>query len=115
MSAQEYILEIVKTIGTFTLGVGGMGLFQQNRKRLENKKLSSEALETMQKAYDKFTEDALKNYQKITLELDDLRKRLFEVTEQLNLEMIKYDKLKQSYDKLKLEFDTYKEKHNNKK
>ena len=85
------------------------------KERLENKKLSSEALETMQKAYDKFTEDALKNYQKITLELDDLRKRLFEVTEQLNLEMIKYDKLKQSYDKLKLEFDTYKEKHNNKK
>ena len=89
-----------------------------NERKIEEKQLSSDALKSMQDAYDKFTEDSLKRYEDLSTEVQDLKKKLIEVTTQLSKEKQNYatlreehDNLKISYNKLKKDFDDYKKKY----
>lgn len=89
--------------------------FERNKRGIEEKQLASDALKTMQDAYDKFTEDALGKYHDLSKEITELKEKLIAVTLHLNEEQKKYnmlrgsyERLKQSYDVLKRNFEEYK-------
>lgn len=117
---KEYILDNLSIIITTLLGGGSAyGWWNERKKRtIEEKQLASDALKTMQDAYDKFTEDAMFKYKDLSEEVAELKKKLVDVTLQLNKEEGKYlvlkesyEKLKSSYENLKREFNNYKKKH----
>ncbi len=118
---KEWLLENIFSIITTVFGGGSFFAYITERKKriIEEKQLASDALKTMQDAYDKFTSDSLKKYEELSVEVTELKKKLNGVTSQLESEKINYstlksahDKLKTAYDKLKAEFDIYKKKHN---
>lgn len=116
---------ILDNLGLIITSLFGGGSFmayvlERKKRNIENKQLASDALKTMQDAYDKFTQDSLQRYNELSSEVSDLKKKLIDVTSQLNDEEGKYlvlknayEKLKSSYDTLKRNFDDYKRKNNN--
>lgn len=117
---QENLLTLIGTIFG-SVGFGGY-IFERNKRKIEEKQASAEALETMQKAYDKFTEDSLKRYEYVAQEVKDLK---IEVNS-LQLELVKekgkfalikeenenlkkqYAQLTADYEILKSQFENYK-------
>lgn len=113
---KEWITEnIIALISTL---FGGTSIYafitERNKRKIEEKQIGGDALKTMQDAYDKFTLDSLKRYEDLSADVDGLKKKLINVTLQLEGEenkyvvlKLSYEKLKDSYDKLKKEFDNY--------
>lgn len=107
---KQFILDNILTVITSALGSGSFVLYilERNKRKIEERQLASDALKTMQDAYDKFTQDSLNRYSDIKNEVDDLKKKLSNVTSQLQQEKKKYNSLKDSYDKLKSSYDSLK-------
>ena len=117
---QQFLIDNTISIITTLFGGGSFYAYyvERNKRKIEEKQLSSDALKSMQDAYDKFTEDSLKRYEELSTEVQDLKKKLTEVTTQLSTEKQNYatlreehDNLKISYNKLKKDFDEYKKKY----
>lgn len=120
LDIQQLLADNILSIITTLFGGGSFYAYyvEKNKRKIEEKQLSSDALKTMQDAYDKFTADALKHYEELSVEVQDLKKKLIEVTTQLSKEKQNYatlreehDNLKISYNKLKKDFDDYKKKY----
>mgnify|MGYP003589186365 FL=1 len=120
LDVQQLFTDNIVSIITTLFGGGSFYAYytEKNKRKIEEKQLSSDALKSMQDAYDKFTEDSLKRYEDLSTEVQDLKKKLIEVTTQLSKEKQNYatlreehDNLKISYNKLKKDFDDYKKKY----
>ena len=120
LNIQQLVTDNILSIITTLFGGGSFYAFwvEKNKRKIEEKQLSSDALKSMQDAYDKFTEDSLKRYEDLSSEVEKLKKNLTNVTAQLNLEREnnealrkEHDSLKVAYNKLKKDFDEYKKKY----
>ena len=120
MDVKQFLMDNFISIITTLFGGGSFYAYyiEKNKRKIEEKQLSSDALKSMQDAYDKFTTDALKHYEELSAEVEDLKKKLIEVTTQLSKEKQNYatlreehDNLKISYNRLKKDFDDYKKKY----
>ena len=120
LDIQQLLTDNIVSIITTLFGGGSFYAFwvEKGKRKIEQKQLGADALKTMQDAYDKFTEDSLKHYEELSAEVQDLKKKLIEVTTQLSKEKQNYailreehDNLKVSYNKLKKDFDEYKKKY----
>ena len=120
LNIQQLLTDNILSIITTLFGGGSFYAYyvEKGKRKIEERQLSSDALKSMQDAYDKFTEDSLKRYEELSVEVQDLKKKLIEVTTQLSTEKQNYatlreehDNLKISYNKLKKDFDEYKKKY----
>ena len=120
LNIQQLLADNILSIITTLFGGGSFYAYytEKNKRKIEERQLSSDALKSMQDAYDKFTEDSLKHYEELSAEVQNLKKKLTEVTTQLSREKQNYatlrkehDNLKISYSKLKKDFDEYKKKY----
>ena len=120
LNIQQLVTDNILSIITTLFGGGSFYAFwvEKNKRKIEEKQLSSDALKSMQDAYDKFTEDSLKRYSELSEEVEKLKEKLLTVTSQLDKEKqnyislkLEHDNLKISYNKLKKDFDEYKKKY----
>ena len=120
LDIQQLLVDNIGTVIAALFGSGSLyGWFYERKKnKIEEKQLSSDALKSMQDAYDKFTEDSLKRYSELSGEVEKLKEKLLTVTSQLDKEKqnyislkLEHDNLKISYNKLKKDFDEYKKKY----
>ena len=120
INLQQILTDNIISIITTLFGGGSFYAYyvERNKRRIEEKQLSSDALKSMQDAYDKFTEDSLKRYSELSEEVEKLKEKLLTVTSQLDKEKqnyinlkLEHDNLKISYNKLKKDFDEYKKKY----
>jgi len=113
---KQWLIDNIPLIITTSFGSGSFLAFilEKNKRKIEEKQLGADALTKMQEGYDKFTANALEQYDSLRAEVMDLKKKLIEVTIQLDKEKNNYQKLKVSYDKLKQEFDIYRKKYSSK-
>ena len=120
LDIQQLLVDNIGTVIAALFGSGSLyGWFYERKKnKIEEKQLSSDALKSMQDAYDKFTEDSLKRYSELSEEVEKLKEKLLTVTSQLDKEKqnyislkLEHDNLKISYNKLKKDFDEYKKKY----
>ena len=120
MDVKQFLMDNLISIITTLFGGGSFYAYyvEREKRRIEQKQLDADALKTMQDAYDKFTADSLKHYEELSAEVQDLKKKLIEVTTQLSTEKQNYttlrkehDSLKVAYNKLKKDFDEYKKKY----
>ena len=120
INLQQILTDNLIPIITTLFGGGSFYAYyiEKNKRKIEEKQLSSDALKSMQDAYDKFTEDSLKRYSELSEEVEKLKEKLSTVTSQLNKEKqnyinlkLEHDNLKISYNKLKKDFDEYKKKY----
>lgn len=120
MDTKQLLMDNFISILTTLFGGGSFYAFwvEKNKRKIEEKQLSSDALKSMQDAYDKFTEDSLKRYSELSEEVEKLKEKLLTVTSQLDKEKqnyinlkLEHDNLKISYNKLKKDFDEYKKKY----
>ena len=120
MDTKQFLMDNLISIITTLFGGGSFYAFwvEKSKRKIEEKQLSSDALKSMQDAYDKFTEDSLKRYSELSEEVEKLKEKLLTVTSQLDKEKqnyislkLEHDNLKISYNKLKKDFDEYKKKY----
>ncbi len=120
LDIQQLLTENLVSIITTVFGGGSFYAYyvERNKRKIEEKQLSSDALKSMQDAYDKFTEDSLKRYSELSGEVEKLKEKLLTVTSQLDKEKqnyinlkLEHDNLKISYNRLKKDFDDYKKKY----
>lgn len=120
LNIQQLLTDNILSIITTLFGGGSFYAYyvEKNKRKIEEKQLSSDALKSMQDAYDKFTEDSLKRYSELSGEVEKLKEKLLTVTSQLDKEKqnyinlkLEHDNLKISYNKLKKDFDEYKKKY----
>ena len=120
LNIQQLLTDNILSIITTLFGGGSFYAYyvEKNKRKIEEKQLSSDALKSMQDAYDKFTEDSLKRYSELSEEVEKLKEKLLTVTSQLDKEKqnyinlkLEHDNLKISYNKLKKDFDEYKKKY----
>ena len=120
INLQQILTDNLIPIITTLFGGGSFYAYyvEKNKRKIEEKQLSSDALKSMQDAYDKFTEDSLKRYSELSEEVEKLKEKLLTVTSQLDKEKqnyidlkLEHDNLKISYNKLKKDFDEYKKKY----
>ena len=120
LDIQQLLTDNIVSIITTLFGGGSFYAYyvEKNKRKIEEKQLSSDALKSMQDAYDKFTEDSLKRYSELSEEVEKLKEKLLTVTSQLDKEKqnyinlkLEHDSLKISYNKLKKDFDDYKKKY----
>lgn len=97
MMIQDYIPEIVTALIAFF----GGGLLERKRKKVEIKTAQSDAIVSMQKAYNHFVEDSKQRY-------DELKERVSSLKQELE-RVERYWQNK--YQGLKQEFENYKQKH----
>ena len=120
LDIQQLLTENLVSIITTVFGGSSFYAYyvEKNKRKIEEKQLSSDALKSMQDAYDKFTEDSLKRYSELSEEVEKLKEKLLTVTSQLDKEKqnyinlkLEHDNLKISYNRLKKDFDDYKKKY----
>ena len=120
LNIQQLLTDNILSIITTLFGGGSFYAYyiERNKRKIEEKQLSSDALKSMQDAYDKFTEDSLKKYSELSQEVEELKQKLLTVTYHLDKEKqnyinlkLEHDNLKISYNKLKKDFDEYKKKY----
>lgn len=113
----QWLLENWPTIASLLFGSTGLVAYilEKRKRKIEEKQLSTDALKSMQEAYDRFSEDSLNKYSEVKEELADLKARLTQVTTELNTEknkyailLVEYNKLKSDYYNLRIEFTEYK-------
>lgn len=119
---KEWLLENFISILTTVFGGGSFFAYviERRKRKIEEKQLNTDALKSMQDAYDRFTEDSLDRYNSVRGEINELKKQLGNVTFQLAKEKDKYlalklehEALRSAYELLKSEFELYKTKYNN--
>ena len=120
INLQQILTDNLISIITTLFGGGSFYAYyvEKGKRKIEEKQLSSDALKSMQDAYDKFTEDSLKKYSELSGEVEKLKEKLLTVTSQLDKEKqnyinlkLEHNKLKISYNNLKKDFDEYKKKY----
>lgn len=106
----EFITQNLPLIMTTLFGSSSFLAFilEKNKRKLEEKQIGTDALKSMQDAYDKFTSDSLKRYEDLSSEVSDLKKKLTDVSSELDKEKHKYNTLKSSYTSLKNSYDSLK-------
>lgn len=128
MEIKTFLIENFAILLTSIFGGGSFyGYFVEKRKNIatssqeeskakqEEFKISQEestALSAMRRSYKEFTEDMNEKYDFMANEVSGLKKKLTDVSTELDQEKGKYTNLKKAYDSLKREFDNYKKKHN---
>jgi archaellum component FlaC len=97
---QQWVLDnIFSIITTIFGGTSFVAYLSEKRKRkIEEKQLTTDALKSMQEAYDKFTEDLLNRYNEISEELLKVKEELALVKKNLADEVLKYNTLQQRYE-----------------
>lgn len=115
MEIKELIADnLISILGCIFGGGSFYGFWIERKKRkIEEKQLGADAIKTMQEAYDRFTEDALNQYQELKIEISGLKIELKTVTDNLLTEQDKYLILKAAYAKLKLSYNTLKRNFDN--
>ena len=100
LDIQQLLTDNIVSIITTLFGGGSFYAFwvEKGKRKIEQKQLGADALKTMQDAYDKFTEDSLKHYEELSAEVQDLKKKLIEVTTQLSKEKQNYAILREEHD-----------------
>lgn len=97
----------------FILAIGGVGAYFGGRKmkRIEEKKAGSDAVVSMQEAYNEFVIDQKERYNELKEELSYVRGELRSVKEESKALKIEVSSWKNKYNSLKREFTQYKKKH----
>lgn len=97
----------------FILAIGGVGAYFGGRKmkRIEEKKAGSDAVVSMQTAYNEFVIDQKERYNELKEELNYVRSELKEVKEESKSLRDEVRTWKTKYNSLKREFDKYRAKH----
>lgn len=110
---KQWLIDNIPLIITTLLGSGSFLAYhtEKKKRKIEERQISADALKTMQDAYDRFTANSLQQYDILSKEVESLKKKLIDVTAQLDTEKNNNQKLKASYDRLKQEFDAYKKKY----
>ena len=110
LDIQQLLTDNIVSIITTLFGGGSFYAYyvEKNKRKIEEKQLGSDALKSMQDAYDKFTEDSLKRYEDLSTEVQDLKKKLTEVTTQLSAEKQNYATLREEHDNLKISYNRLK-------
>lgn len=95
------------------LAIGGVGAYFGGRKikRIEEKKAGSDAVVSMQTAYNEFVLDQKERYNELKEELNYVRGELKEVKEESKSLREEVRSWKTKYNSLKREFDKYRAKH----
>lgn len=95
------------------LAIGGVGAYFGGRKlkRIEEKKAGSDAVVSMQLAYNEFVIDQKERYNELKEELNYVRGELKEVKEESKSLRDEVRTWKTKYNSLKREFDKYKKLH----
>ncbi len=99
---KQWILDNFLTLLTTLFGgTSFLGyVLERKKRRIQEKQETTDALKSMQEAYDKFSQDLLKRYDDLNKEVIELKTKLAKVTAQLQEEKIKYEKLEQIYNEL---------------
>lgn len=102
MEFKQWIIENLLTlITTLFGGTSFVGyILERKKRRIQEKLETTDALKSMQEAYDRFSQDLLKRYEDLSKEMFDIKKRLTEVTLELEGEKLKYKKLEKVYAEL---------------
>lgn len=85
-------------------------IVERKKRKIEEKQLTADALDKMQTAYDRFTEDSLQRYRDLKEEVESLKRTLEEETKAKLALQKDYNELKEAYDNLKKEFNDYRKK-----
>lgn len=95
------------------LAIGGVGAYFGGRKlkRIEEKKAGSDAVVSMQTAYNEFVLDQKERYNELKEELSYVRGELKEVKQESKSLREEVRSWKTKYNSLKREFDKYRAKH----
>ena len=95
------------------LAIGGVGAYFGGRKikRIEEKKAGSDAVVSMQTAYNEFVLDQKERYNELKEELNYVRGELKEVKEESKSLREEVRSWKTKYNSLKREFDKFRAKH----
>ena len=103
-----YYSDIVLAVGGVFAYVGG-----RKMKTLDEKKAGSDALNSMQNAYNEFVIDQKERYQEIKEELNYVREELKSVKEESKTLKEEVKTWKGKYNSLKRQFDKYKKNETN--
>ena len=110
-----WLIENTSLIIPYILGSGGIlaYFFERRKRNIDLKQQDATALQTMQAAYDRFTEDSLKKFKDLQEEQDKLKEKFKKLEEDfdranqiLRDTTREYKDLKEDYDTL---FDKYQE------
>lgn len=101
-----YYSDIVLAVGGVFAYVGG-----RKMKTLDEKKAGSDALNSMQNAYNEFVIDQKERYTELKFELNYVREELKLVKEESRDLKTEVKSWKAKYNSLKKQFDTYKKNH----
>ncbi len=105
---KDFLVQNVMAIIATIFGAGG---FYDSWK--QRKKNQADALDGMQRAYDKYVEDSNEKFEQMRKEIADLTKAQKELKEAHHKEMERLKNYwKEKYDNLKKEFDNYKKRKN---
>lgn len=106
----QFLLENALSILTSLFGAGGVWAYYSERKKrkIEEKTLSADALQKMQEAYDRFTQDQKKRYTDLSDEVTELKKKYAIVQTELEVKDKEYTVLKRAHEILKAEHDKLK-------
>ncbi|MDR2205821.1 MAG: hypothetical protein LBE36_06675 [Flavobacteriaceae bacterium] len=104
---KQFIIDNIISILTTIFGGGSLYAYytEKKKRKIEEKQLGADALKTMQDAYDKFTEDALRRYQEVVQEVAELKLKLKENDKVLAEEKEVYTKLRNLFYETKTELD----------
>lgn len=107
---QQWILDnIFSVISTIFGGTSFVAYLSERRKRkIEEKQLTTDALKSMQEAYDKFTEDLLNRYNEMAKELLQVKEELNHMKQNLKEEVLKYSTLQSKYENVLKELENVK-------
>ena len=94
----DNLLTIITTVFGSTSFVGY--ILERKKRRIQERQETTDALKSMQEAYDRFSQDLLKRYEDLSKEMMEVKKRLTEVTLELEGEKLKYKKLEKVYAEL---------------
>lgn len=100
---KDFISEHLVTIISYVFGGGSIVGWI-----LERRKKKTEALRTMQEAYNTFTEDSLLRYEELKKQVLVLREELLEMSKQLSEEKRKYYVLEDKHNLLEYEHNKIK-------
>lgn len=100
---KQWIIENFFTLITTIFGsTSFLGyVLERKKRRIQEKQETTDALKSMQEAYNKFTEDMFKKYEEQTLEINKLTEKIEILTVELQQEKLRYSKLEDLYNKLK--------------
>lgn len=102
MDIKQWLIDNIFTVITTLFGsTSFVGyVLERKKRRIQERQETTDALKSMQEAYDRFSQDLLRRYEDISKEVMEVKKRLSEVTFELEGEKVKYKKLEKVYAEL---------------